>query len=201
MKRWKTIFANWKSQKGIHKQERRKRGTFQARYTRQEVQKRRKLIIRLTHRENLEIRNYLQGLSETKEAALMKHCIQHGRISTYEHVVSVARLSFYLNRRLHVGAPDSELVRGAFLHDFYLYDWHEGGYPGRLHGLHHPAIALKEASRRYPLTPMERNIILSHMWPLTLFSFPRCRAAFLVCLADKICSAYEVVVQTRSLRC
>ena len=78
-------------------------------------------------------------------------------------------------------------------HDFYLYDWHQNAYIGRLHGLHHPAIALKNASMRYPLTPTERNIIETHMWPLTLFHIPGCRAAVIVCIADKICSAYETV--------
>ncbi len=151
--------------------------------------------MKLTSSEDKEIRKYLQGLLDTKEAALMKCCIQHGRISTYSHVINVVRFSFYLNRRLHLNAPDKELVRGAFLHDFYLYDWHKNGYIGRLHGLHHPAIALKNASMRYTLTPCERNIIESHMWPLTLLHFPKYRAAFLVCLADKICSVYEVIAQ------
>lgn len=155
--------------------------------------------MKLTAQEKEEIKSYLHGLLHTKETARMKRCIQHGRISTYSHVTSVVCLSFYLNRRLHLGAPDRELVRGAFLHDFYLYDWHENGYVGRLHGLHHPAIALENASSRYPLTPTERNIIESHMWPLTLFHMPKCRAAFLVCLADKICSSYETAVRTKSL--
>lgn len=157
--------------------------------------------MKLTPQENKEINGYLRGLTHTKEAALMKHCIQHGKISTYDHVISVVRLSFCLNRRLHLGAPARELVRGAFLHDFYLYDWHENGYIGRLHGLHHPAIALKNASKRYKLTRAERNIIESHMWPLTLFHFPKCRAALIVCIADKICSSYEVLSHTKSLRC
>lgn len=157
--------------------------------------------MKLTPQENKEIRKYLNGLTHTEEASLMKHCIQHGRISTYEHVISVVRLSYCLNRRLHLGAPARELIRGAFLHDFYLYDWHENGYVGRLHGLHHPAIALKNASERYHLTPIERNIIASHMWPLTLFHIPKCRAALIVCIADKICSSYEVFAHTKSLRC
>lgn len=157
--------------------------------------------MKLTPQENREIKKYLNGLTHTEEASLMKRCIQHGRISTYEHVISVVRLSYWLNRRLHLGAPARELVRGAFLHDFYLYDWHENGYIGRLHGLHHPAIALKNASERYHLTSTERNIIASHMWPLTLFHVPRCRAALIVCIADKICSSYEVFAHTRSLRC
>lgn len=149
--------------------------------------------MKLTPQENREIRSYLCGLLHTEETALMKRCIQHGRVSTYDHVKSVVRLSFYLNSRLHLDAPKKDLVRGAFLHDFYLYDWHENGYPGRLHGLHHPAIALDNASARYELTLAERNIIESHMWPLTLRHIPKCRAAAIVCLADKLCSAYEVI--------
>ena len=57
--------------------------------------------MRLTKTEISEIRNHLHGLNLTKEAQLMKHFIQHGKISTYEHVLSVTRLSFYLNRRFH----------------------------------------------------------------------------------------------------
>ena len=157
--------------------------------------------MKLTSMENKEIRNYLQEFLHTRETAIMKRCIQQGQISTYSHVISVARFSFFLNRRLHIGAPDKDLVRGAFLHDFYLYDWHNNGYPGRLHGLHHPAIALKNASMRYQLTPCECNIIESHMWPLTIRHIPKCRAAVIVCIADKFCSAYEVLRQTRSFCC
>lgn len=155
--------------------------------------------MKLTRQETAEISALLHGLDKTIEAEQMKHYIQHGRISTYDHVISVVRLSFCINRRFHLGASDAELVRGAFLHDFYLYDWHHNGYPGRLHGFHHPAIALENALQRYALTPGECNIIESHMWPLTLRKIPRCRAALIVCIADKICSSYETVVRNRTL--
>ena len=157
--------------------------------------------MKLTNQEISEIESFLSGLDSTQEAEWMKTYIQHGQISTYDHVMSVVHLSFYLNRRLHLGASDSELVRGAFLHDFYLYDWHENGYIGRLHGYRHPAIALKNAMQRYKITPVEQNVIKSHMWPLTLFSVPRYRASVIVCLADKICSAYETVVRNKPLPC
>ncbi len=151
--------------------------------------------MRLTVQEKKEIRKDLQGMLHTKEASLMKHCIQHGHYTTYNHVLSVVKLSLYLNHRLKLGACDRELIRGAFLHDFYLYDWHTSGYIGRLHGLHHPAIALNNASQRYTLTPTEKNIIESHMWPLTLFKIPKCRAAFIVCFSDKLCSFYETIMR------
>ena len=157
--------------------------------------------MKLTSHEKIEIKNLLHGLNRTKEAELMKHYIQHGQISTYEHVLSVTRLSFYLNRRFHLGASDSELVRGAFLHDFYLYDWHISDSHERLLGFHHPSVALKNAMRLYTLSPVEQNIIQSHMWPLTLFSLPRCRAAVIVCLADKICSTYETLVRSNPFPC
>ena len=110
--------------------------------------------MRLTKKELSEIRKHLRGLNLTKEAQLMKRFIQHGRISTYEHVLSVTRFSFYLNRRLHLGASDSELVRGAFLHDFYLYDWHISDSHERLNGFHHPSVAQKNAMRLYTLSPV-----------------------------------------------
>lgn len=157
--------------------------------------------MRLTSKELSEIRDHLHGLHQTKEAQLMKHFIQHGHISTYDHVVSVTRLSFYLNRRLHLGASDSELVRGAFLHDFYLYDWHNSHSHERLHGFHHPAVALKNAMKRYKLSPVEQNIIRSHMWPLTLSAVPKYRASLIVCLADKICSTYETIVRKKCFPC
>lgn len=156
--------------------------------------------MKLSAREVSEIEVLLKGIDQTKEAEIMKHCIQHGQTTTFEHVISVVRLSFYLNRHFHLGASEPELVRGAFLHDFYLYDWHENGYVGRLHGLHHPAIALKNAEERYRLTSVERNIIESHMWPLTLFTIPKCRAAFIVCLADKICSSYEIIFKNQCMK-
>lgn len=149
--------------------------------------------MKLSEEELQEIEELLQGIHLTKEADQMKGYVQHGSISTYDHVIGVTRLSFYLNRRLRLGADDAQLARGAFLHDFYLYDWHENAYFGRLHGYHHPAVALENAMRRYALTETEKNIIESHMWPLTLFSVPKCRAAAIVCLADKICSAYETL--------
>ena len=71
--------------------------------------------MKLDEQELSEIELLLGGLEQTKEAALMKKYIQHGQISTYDHVISVVRLSFYLNRRFHLGASEAELVRGAFL--------------------------------------------------------------------------------------
>ena len=138
------------------------------------------------------LHSILYELIRTKEARQMRHFIQHGRITTYQHCIRVAILSYYLNRKLNLGADETSLVRGAVLHDFYLYDWHQPRHP-RFHGFYHPARALANAERYYSLNEKERNIIKSHMWPLTITNLPHCREALIVCIADKWCSAEETL--------
>ena len=100
-----------------------------------------------------------------------------------------------LFRSFHVHADERELVRGALLHDYYLYDWHEPH--GKLHGFSHPAVALNNAKRDFDLSSKEQNIIASHMWPLTISKFPKSREAVLVGIADKLCSAKETLLMRR----
>ena len=82
------------------------------------------------------------------------------------------------------------LIRGALLHDYFLYDWHDKANGHHWHGFTHPGTALHNASEDWKLTPVEREIIKKHMFPLTPIP-PTCREALLVCLADKICAAKE----------
>ena len=139
------------------------------------------------------LQSILREFIYTKEALRMQHYIQHGRITTYEHCIRVATLSYLINRKLNLGSDERSLVRGAFLHDFYLYDWHDSSQHARLHGFHHPSTALANAEKYYSVNDKERNIIKSHMWPLTITDIPRCREALIVCIADKWCSAQETL--------
>ena len=83
------------------------------------------------------------------------------------------------------------LVIGALLHDYFLYDWHDG--KGRhLHGFTHPECAFRNAEKDYTLSPRVKNIIIRHMFPLTPVS-PTCTEAWIVCIADKICAIEETL--------
>ena len=46
----------------------------------------------------------------------------------------------------------------------------------------------------------EKDIIQSHMWPLTPADIPHSREAALVCIADKMSSSYETVLERRAQR-
>ena len=147
--------------------------------------------MKLTKEEQIQLRGLLGTLPDSLEARQMRRFRQHGSSTTFNHVMGVVCMSFYLNRRLRLGADEKALVQGAFLHDFYLYDWHDDDAPKKRHGFRHPARALENARRLYPLSPVEANIIESHMWPLTLRKLPRSREAAIVCLTDKVCALLE----------
>ena len=55
----------------------------------------------------------------------------------------------------------------------------------------HPRFAARNAAALTPLTPKERNIILSHMWPLG-GALPRSLEAWMVDLVDTICAGLEM---------
>ncbi len=135
----------------------------------------------------------IEELAKDPKSQRMKQFIQHGTITTFDHCVDVSCMSFLLNRRMGTGCDEKQLVRAAFLHDYYLYDWHD--HQDHLHGYHHPAISARNAKRDFQITEHEEKIIQSHMWPLTLFHAPTSREAWIVTLADKICSSRETLFE------
>ncbi len=117
---------------------------------------------------------------------------QHGDVSCYDHSIAVTLLSVRLARWLPFKFDMRSLVRGALLHDYFLYDWHEADKSHRLHGFIHARRALENAERDFTLTPVERDIILKHMFPLNPRP-PRYKESFIVILADRICATREIL--------
>ncbi len=128
----------------------------------------------------------------TEKMQSTKNCIQHGNVSVFAHSMAVARYSIKLAEALGIKYDRKSLIRGAILHDFFLYDWHETSNIGDgLHGFAHPYTASKNAIRQFRLNSRELDIIRKHMWPLTLTKVPMHRESWLVCAADKYCSLLE----------
>lgn len=125
----------------------------------------------------------------------MDKYIQHGETSCLEHCIAVAYVSFVIAKRLRIACDYNSLLRGALLHDYFLYDWHERDESHKWHGFHHAHKALMNASRDFELTKIEKDIIAKHMFPLNI-KLPRYRESYIVCVADKICSTYETIIGT-----
>ena len=153
--------------------------------------------MQLSDTERQRLTAILAQYDQHPEVQRMREFIQHGDVTTYQHCKNVVLVSFWLNRRFHLGADETSLAVGAFLHDFYLYDWHKrSSFRGlrrlfEMHGFSHPGYACVNAQRVFHITKKEQDIIASHMWPLTFRHVPTCREAFIVCLADKYCAVVE----------
>lgn len=119
-----------------------------------------------------------------------KEFVQHGNTSLYQHCISVAYRSIIIAVRFNLDIDMRSMIRGALLHDYYLYDWHDKEARSKLHGFHHPRIACENASRDFQLNPIEQDIIRKHMFPLTLMP-PKHKEGWVICIADKVCSIQE----------
>ena len=124
---------------------------------------------------------------------LSKTFIQHGSVSVYEHSVAVAVMCLKLADRFHARIDRRSLIRGALLHDYFLYDWHDGGIRIPPHGFTHAGTALKDARREFRLNKVERDMIWCHMFPLNLTRLPRYRESAILCIADKIIGTKETI--------
>ena len=122
-----------------------------------------------------------------------KHYIQHGDTSVFDHCLSVADMSLKIANTLNLNYDTVTLVRGSLLHDYFLYDWHEKDASHRLHGYHHSEKALSNAKRDFKLNEVEEDMIRSHMFPLNISKVPRHKESVILCLADKLVSAAEVL--------
>lgn len=116
--------------------------------------------------------------------------LHHASYSCYEHSLHVSYISYILSKKLNLDSIAT--ARGALLHDFYLYDWHIKDPDRGIHGFNHPKIAHKNASDLYSLNSIETDIILKHMFPLTIQP-PVYKESVLVCFVDKLCTVLELL--------
>lgn len=149
-----------------------------------------------THKKKIEVitdsdyESCVRDLIHHEAIQSMASFIQHRDISCLEHSLSVSYKSYRLCKKL--GWDHRSAARGGLLHDFFLYDWHLTKPEEGLHGFVHPEIALKNASGLFELDMVEKDIILKHMWPLTL-NIPKYKESFVVTLTDKYISLMEIL--------
>jgi len=120
--------------------------------------------------------------------------IRHHDDSLLRHSLTVSLASYYVARGL--GYDAASAARGALLHDFFLYDWRTARGTG--HRARHPRIALENAVARFNLNALEKDIILTHMWPAAR-PFYSYKESFLVSAIDKIVSTKEAAKMLKEL--
>jgi uncharacterized protein len=117
--------------------------------------------------------------------------IPHHYGSVYEHSLDVAYLAYKMASAL--GLDVVSTIRGALLHDFYLYKFKKRKNKNLLaesyrHSRNHPKIAKENALKYFTLNKKEIDIISHHMFP---FAWPRSYEAWITTLADKSLALLE----------
>ena len=125
-----------------------------------------KKLRKMRRRWTKEFYREIADVAEHPAVLRMKKFPHHGSTNCYQHCMNVA---------------------------YYNYQWctHAKKTGDYFHGMTHPGRAYKNARRFFRLNPVERDVIVNHMWPVTLFSFPRTFEGWITTVTDKYCGACE----------
>lgn len=119
----------------------------------------------------------------------MKGYQHHKEVTTHFHSVYVSYTVYKLCKKLK-HKKTNEIVRASLLHDFYLYEWYTEKHE-EYHIWYHPKQAVKNIEEHFgSLSPMQKNMILSHMFP-TCVELPRSTGALILTLSDKHCATED----------
>ena len=134
----------------------------------------------------------LSELERTGRYGHLKRFMQHGSCTVYDHCLHVAEVSLDIARKLRLKLDEDALVRGALLHDYFLYDWHTPDPNRPKHAFYHPRVAWENARSDYALGDTEEDIIRHHMFPVVPVPH-RTVEGWIVSFADTFCAVKETV--------
>lgn len=132
-----------------------------------------------------EFRECIENLLQNDMVRRLDDCKQHFKYTRLRHSVDVAFLSYCLARLLRLDSRS--VARAGLLHDLFF---HSEGQNSASLLFSHPRIALQNAREICDLNKVEEDIILRHMFLLTLCP-PRYREGYVVTVVDKLCATRE----------
>lgn len=136
--------------------------------------------------------NIISEIIKNETVQEMKDYRQHCDTSCYEHCLHVAYYSYIIAKKFKLDYVST--ARAAMLHDLFLYNWREKHREEEFYGMHafvHPKIALRNSLKIFNLNEKEQDIIVKHMWPVTIKP-PKYAESYIVTVMDK----YSAIVET-----
>lgn len=138
---------------------------------------------------NEEFNDIINSLINNGKVKEMKNYRQHCNTSCYDHSYSVAYLTYKISKKLNLDYVSA--TRGAMLHDLFLYDWRKSK-KFNFHAFKHGKIAYLNAKKEFDLNDIESDMIIKHMWPITIKP-PKYKEGFVLTIADKVCASKEIL--------
>ena len=137
----------------------------------------------------------VQDILEDSNFDKMGEIVHHG-LDRKSHSIRVSYYSYKITKALHL---DYEAcARAGLLHDFFFVDNKKSGVITRLETLvNHPKYALENASESFLLSEKEKDIIVSHMFPVSI-KIPKYAEGWIVDLVDDVVALAEIGYKTRN---
>ncbi|MEE3342894.1 MAG: HD domain-containing protein [Bacilli bacterium] len=113
---------------------------------------------------------------------------RHHGITRYEHSLKVAYHSYIIAKKLHLNYK--AVARAGLLHDFFI---NEDLSPKKqkFSMFFHPYYSIENSTKYFELTDMEKDIIITHMFPTLPHKIPKYLESWLVSIVDKIVATNE----------
>ena len=143
----------------------------------------------LDYSKDNEFKEIIKDIINNETVLQMQNYRQHYDTSCFEHCMNVSYFSYLICKKYKLDYKS--IARAGMLHDLFLYDWRikQADKKG-LHAFNHPRIALENANRLFNLNDKEQDIILKHMWPLTV-KLPKYKESYVIGFVDKYCAIKE----------
>jgi len=141
-----------------------------------------------------EYKNTMSELLVHDKLKLLDTYKQHYKYTRLKHSIDVSYYSFYLAKLFRLDYVSA--AKAGLLHDLYFHE--RAGFKENMKMLRqHPKDALKNAQEICDLNEIERDIIIRHMWLVTLKP-PKYKEGYLVTFVDKYCAAKEFLLSVFS---
>ena len=136
-----------------------------------------------------EFQEIIKPLITNSTVLEMKKFRQHYETSCFDHCYMASFYCYLICKKYHLDYKS--VTRAAMLHDLFLYDWRkkQEGRTG-LHAFTHGKLACKNASELFSLNAKEKDMIITHMWPVTL-KIPSSLEGLILTFVDKYCATSE----------
>lgn len=133
----------------------------------------------------IEFDNIIEPILNIDEFNELSNVDHHG-INRFDHSLRVAYFTYMITKKLHLNYK--EATEAALLHDFFTDEVDCENGVMRLR--RHPDYAVKNAEKYFELSEMQRDIIKTHMFPVT-FTPPKYLESWVVDIVDDAASIYE----------
>lgn len=154
----------------------------------------------LDKKEILRDKEYISLISDiikNEKVQEMKKYKQHFEINCFDHCLFVSYNSYLICKKHNLDYISA--ARAGMVHDLFLYDWRkrQDGRKGH-HAFTHGKTAYENASKFLDLNEIEKDIIIKHMWPVTV-SFPKYKETYIVTYVDKYFAIAEGFISSKRI--